>query len=300
MLVRIYDFSAVTQTITWVNTENSISVEAPTTSNGSTTLPTSARFVYNGATSKWRCFETGSVKTQSAGDNSVKVATTAYADAATAFKVSKAGDTMSGALSMGTSNKITNLANGSVSTDAAALGQIPVGTSSVNQGLKAATLVDVAAASATITLTAGVQYFFQVNVPYTLTATNFLFRTLAAASGLTHGLLGLYTQAGALISGSSTTDTTTFAATTTYTLALGTPQSLTPGTYYVGVLFSCTTPPTFFGVTSGAAFLGPTASAGTLAGNGRALTTGSGLTALVSSISGTPVITNSIIAIGIS
>ena len=88
MLVRIYDFSAVAQTITWVNTENSISVEAPTTSNGSTTLPTSARFIYNAATSKWRCFETGSVKTQSAGDNSTKVATTAYAD----LKLAKANN----------------------------------------------------------------------------------------------------------------------------------------------------------------------------------------------------------------
>ena len=52
--VRIYDFSAATQTITWVNTENS-SVTAPTTSNGSTTLPLTVGFQYNSATSKWRC-----------------------------------------------------------------------------------------------------------------------------------------------------------------------------------------------------------------------------------------------------
>jgi hypothetical protein len=300
MLVRIYDFSAVAQTITWVNTENSISVEAPTTSNGSTTLPTSARFIYNAATSKWRCFETGSVKTQSAGDNSIKIATTAYADAAAAFKISKAGDTMSGALSMGTSNKITNLANGTVSTDAASLGQIPVGTSSVNQGLKAATLVDMASAAATTALTAGVQYFFQVNVPYTLTATNFLFRTVVAASGLTHGLLGLYTQAGVLISVSSTTDQTTFNAVTVYTLPLNTPQSLTPGTYYVGVLFSGGTPPSLIGIASNGSLIGPTVSAGTLAGNGRAMTSGSALTALLTSISGTPALVNVIPGIGIT
>ena len=53
-IVRIYDFSAVAQTISWVNTENS-NVSAPTTSNGSTTLPLTVGFMYNGATSKWRC-----------------------------------------------------------------------------------------------------------------------------------------------------------------------------------------------------------------------------------------------------
>jgi hypothetical protein len=52
--VLILDASAVAQTITWVNTENS-SVSAPTTSNGSTTLPLAVQFQYNNATSKWRC-----------------------------------------------------------------------------------------------------------------------------------------------------------------------------------------------------------------------------------------------------
>lgn len=53
-IVRVLDFSAVAQTITWVNTENS-TVTAPTTSNGSTTLFLTVGFIYNGATSKWRC-----------------------------------------------------------------------------------------------------------------------------------------------------------------------------------------------------------------------------------------------------
>lgn len=53
-VVRIYDFSAAAETITWTNTENS-TVTAPTTSNGSTTLPLTVTFMYNGATSKWRC-----------------------------------------------------------------------------------------------------------------------------------------------------------------------------------------------------------------------------------------------------
>ncbi len=54
VIVQILDFSAVAQTITWVNTENS-TVTAPTTSNGSTTLPLTVGFIYNSATSKWRC-----------------------------------------------------------------------------------------------------------------------------------------------------------------------------------------------------------------------------------------------------
>ncbi|MDE1868075.1 MAG: hypothetical protein KGI08_10265, partial [Thaumarchaeota archaeon] len=53
-IVRILDFSAVAQTISWVNTENS-TVNAPTTSNGSTTLPLTVGFMYNAGTSKWRC-----------------------------------------------------------------------------------------------------------------------------------------------------------------------------------------------------------------------------------------------------
>lgn len=54
VVVQILDFSAVAQTITWVNTENS-TVTAPTTSNGSTSLPLTIGFIYNSGTSKWRC-----------------------------------------------------------------------------------------------------------------------------------------------------------------------------------------------------------------------------------------------------
>jgi len=45
-MIRILDFSAVAQTITWVNTENS-DVTAPVLSNGSTTLPRTVGFQYN-------------------------------------------------------------------------------------------------------------------------------------------------------------------------------------------------------------------------------------------------------------
>jgi hypothetical protein len=53
VIVRIYDHSAVAQTLSWVNTENS-NVTVPTTSNGSTTLPLTAGFMFNSATTKWR------------------------------------------------------------------------------------------------------------------------------------------------------------------------------------------------------------------------------------------------------
>lgn len=56
-VIRIYDFSGVAEGITWVNTENS-TVTVPTTSNGSTTLPLSVGFIFNGSTSKWRVVAT--------------------------------------------------------------------------------------------------------------------------------------------------------------------------------------------------------------------------------------------------
>jgi hypothetical protein len=54
LVVRYYDHSAAAQTITWTNTENSLAT-APTTSLGSTTLPTTVGFMFNTQTTKWRC-----------------------------------------------------------------------------------------------------------------------------------------------------------------------------------------------------------------------------------------------------
>lgn len=53
-IVQILDFSAVAQTLVFVNTENS-TVSVPATSNGSTSLPLTVGFIYNSSTSKWRC-----------------------------------------------------------------------------------------------------------------------------------------------------------------------------------------------------------------------------------------------------
>ena len=54
LIVRFYDYSGVAQTLSWVNTENSL-ITVPLISNGSTTLPLTVGFVFNGATSLWRC-----------------------------------------------------------------------------------------------------------------------------------------------------------------------------------------------------------------------------------------------------
>jgi hypothetical protein len=51
--VRITDGGSA-ETLSWVNTENS-TVIAPLVSPGSTTLPTTVLFQFNGGTSKWRC-----------------------------------------------------------------------------------------------------------------------------------------------------------------------------------------------------------------------------------------------------
>lgn len=51
--LKVVDSSAAAQTLTLVNTENS-SINVPATTNGSTTLPLTMVFQYNGLTSKWR------------------------------------------------------------------------------------------------------------------------------------------------------------------------------------------------------------------------------------------------------
>jgi hypothetical protein len=54
LVLRFLDFAGVAETLTHVNTENSATSVAAT-SNGSTTLPVTESFIFNGATSKWRC-----------------------------------------------------------------------------------------------------------------------------------------------------------------------------------------------------------------------------------------------------
>lgn len=53
VMIRVKDFSAVAQTLVWVNTENG-EATAPVISNGSTTLPRAVGLQFNSATTKWR------------------------------------------------------------------------------------------------------------------------------------------------------------------------------------------------------------------------------------------------------
>ena len=91
--------------------------------------------------------------TQTAADDSTKLATTAYTDGAVSTETSRAetaealalpktGGTMSGAIAMGT-NKVTGIGNGSGAQDAAAFGQIPTSASSIGGLLAANNLSDV-------------------------------------------------------------------------------------------------------------------------------------------------------------
>lgn len=54
LMVKVLDFVAVAQSLSWVNTENS-TVTVPSTTNGSTTSFLTVGFIYNSGTSKWRC-----------------------------------------------------------------------------------------------------------------------------------------------------------------------------------------------------------------------------------------------------
>lgn len=56
-MVKVLPSSAVAQTITWVNTENS-TVTAPILTSADTTLPVTVGFQFNSATTKWRCIAT--------------------------------------------------------------------------------------------------------------------------------------------------------------------------------------------------------------------------------------------------
>lgn len=54
-IVQILPTTAASQTLTWVNTENSATTSVPATTGSSTTIPISVGFIYNNGTSKWTC-----------------------------------------------------------------------------------------------------------------------------------------------------------------------------------------------------------------------------------------------------
>lgn len=54
-VVQILPSSAVAQTLTFVNTENSVATSVPANTGASTTIPITVGFMYNAGTSKWTC-----------------------------------------------------------------------------------------------------------------------------------------------------------------------------------------------------------------------------------------------------
>ncbi len=206
----------------------------------------------------------GSVSTVSGGDTSI-VATnpagpavslvTGTLDVLAALHPAAAAVGLNG-------QKITGQANGTAATDSAAFGQIPLldgnaadiappGTVLAGAVGKAADAGHVhpmvnewtpadygalgsvapweASGSASGALTAGTVYLIRYNVRYAHTVTNVLFRVATASAGASTGsFVGLYSSAGALLSGSA--DTGALAA-GIKTVALTTPQALTAGTF---------------------------------------------------------------------
>ena len=115
-------------------------------------------------------------------DTKGRITATSTATPSDTTRVAKAGDTMSGALAMG-ANKITGLANGTASTDAAAFGQIPT------KGVELASTVYAPASQTTKTQSSG-------TVPAVFDATNLTVTFTAPASGKVLVELSGYIQVG--------------------------------------------------------------------------------------------------------
>lgn len=223
--------------------------------------------------------------TQTAGDNSTKIATTAYADR----KLALAGGTMSGAISMGFS-KITSLLQGTSITDAANLAQTNSFWKPSQQNLIAANM-DTMEATDIFTPTVGTTYFFGVWIGTAVTITNILYRVSTAGSGLTNSYLGLYTAAGVQVAVTPAI-TTTWQTAGVYTTAFSSTYNLTtPGLYYIALLVgnTSTTAPLFQGLGSNALTnIAATFTANTFAGGARGITGLAAQTTLPASFSGMP------------
>ena len=112
------------------------------------------------------------------------------------------------------------------------------------------------------------------------TINNIMFRCGAVgASSITTCYFGIYNQSGTLLG--STANVTTINASTFYFIPFTSSISLTPGQYYIAYVINASIAPTFVGWT-GNALVNPnfSTSAGTLAGNARHLSYGSGFTTL--------------------
>lgn len=210
--------------------------------------------------------------------------------------------------------KITTLANGTASSDAAAFGQIPVidstasdikadGNVAVGSTGKAADgghihpenapwipadggcLVanwDVAANNGGTAVTAGTLYLMKMAIRYALTFTNVQFYVTSAGAGASTGsFVGLYNSSGTLLSGSADT-AGSLTGSGGKTVALTSAQSLSAGTF-VWIAFLCnlaTTQPSLAHSASTIGLINLGQGNSTL----RVATNGTGLTALPSTI----------------
>lgn len=133
------------------------------------------------------------------------------------------------------------------------------------------------------TLTAGVLYLMKVKVVNRATVvTNIHVVVGTAGSGLTsnRNFVGLYDSSGTRLA-LSADQTTAFGSTGFKTIALTAAQTLAVGSYYVAVLTGGTTPPKLL---RGHSFSASGLNANLTGGTGRFLTSGTGLTALPTSV----------------
>jgi hypothetical protein len=132
--------------------------------------------------------------------------------------------------------------------------------------------------------TSGVLHMTRVDVPVSATATNLVVSIQTAGASLTAGqnLAGLYDANGVLL-GSTADQASNWVSSGHKSMALTAGVALSPGTYYVGLLSVGTTPPQFLrtvGSSASASTVNVNLSNATL----RWGTTGTGLTALPSTV----------------
>ena len=138
------------------------------------------------------------------------------------------GGTMSGAIAMG-SNKITGLTNGSVASDAAAFGQVPV-IGGTNFGP-----VIIGAGSLSAAQTANLLILQTVNIPLAKTITGLVIANGATATG--NVLVSLYSSDGTTLLGSSASTGQT-GTSSTQDVAFSSTYAAAAGTYITGVMYS--------------------------------------------------------------
>jgi hypothetical protein len=183
------------------------------------------------------------------------------------------------------SQKITSLANGSATTDAAAYGQVLGAEPSwlpADAGFLAWTYDPGAGATGTFTMVSGTVYLYRINVRASLTCTNVLVIIGTAGSGLTsnQNFAGLYRSDGTRV-GITADQTTPWATAGLQTMALaGGPFALTAGFYWVAMMSVGTTPP----IVLSASGTFRASNAGTAVSVARYATNGTGQTALPASI----------------